>query len=202
MISNPRWIKLDEIRLFHNSSGEKSSSSKWLPVAIRFHFSKHRFHILHSPNSTGLFTKPTGRHYTKYRFSPDIAIEEYTSNEWKQNRKVMSTCNWLDLESLGSWPTKLYMPKTSWALVPMLLRNSLPTQVNLAKKLQSCTVVSGMHCMRRLLQRKANFTSSCLRVAFTSRSHFQEQVSREQSCFVNWRRWNHGFSSKPWVHEN
>jgi hypothetical protein len=24
------------------------------------------------PNSTGLFTKPTGRHYTKYRFSPDI----------------------------------------------------------------------------------------------------------------------------------
>ena len=25
-------------------------------------------------------------------------------NEWKQNRK-MSTCNWLDLESHGSWPT-------------------------------------------------------------------------------------------------
>jgi hypothetical protein len=34
---------------------------------------KHRFHIPHFPNSTGLFTKPTGRHYTKYRFSPDIA---------------------------------------------------------------------------------------------------------------------------------
>ena len=34
---------------------------------------KHRFHILHFPNSTGLFTKPTGCHYTKYRFSPDIA---------------------------------------------------------------------------------------------------------------------------------
>ena len=32
---------------------------------------------------------------------------EYTSNEWKQNRK-MSTCHRLDLESLGSWPT---MPK-------------------------------------------------------------------------------------------
>ena len=40
----------------------------WNPV----HFQKHRFHILHFPNSTGLFTKPTGRHYTKYRFSPDI----------------------------------------------------------------------------------------------------------------------------------
>jgi len=26
------------------------------------------------PNSTGLFTKPTGRHYTKYRFSPDIDV--------------------------------------------------------------------------------------------------------------------------------
>ena len=39
-----------------------------------------------------------------------IILEEsikYTSNEWKQNRK-MSTCNQLDLESLGSCPT---MPK-------------------------------------------------------------------------------------------
>ena len=33
------------------------------------------------------------------------SIEEYTSNEWKQNRKIMSTCNWLDLESHESWPT-------------------------------------------------------------------------------------------------
>jgi hypothetical protein len=32
-------------------------------------------HILHFPNSTGLFTKPTGRHYTKYRFSPDIVVK-------------------------------------------------------------------------------------------------------------------------------
>ena len=37
---------------------------------------KHRFHILHFPNSTGLFTKPTGRHYTKWRFSPDIALDD------------------------------------------------------------------------------------------------------------------------------
>jgi len=37
-------------------------------------FCKHRFHILHFPNSTGLFTKPTGRHYTTYRFSPDIDL--------------------------------------------------------------------------------------------------------------------------------
>ena len=40
----------------------------WNPIF----FLKHRFHILHFPNPTGLFTKPTGRHYTKYRFSPDI----------------------------------------------------------------------------------------------------------------------------------
>ena len=32
-------------------------------------------------------------------------VEEYTSNEWKQNRKMMSTCNRLDLESRGSWLT-------------------------------------------------------------------------------------------------
>jgi hypothetical protein len=30
----------------------------------------HRAHILHFPNSTILFTKPTGRHYTKGRFTP------------------------------------------------------------------------------------------------------------------------------------
>ena len=43
------------------------------------------------------------------------SIAEYTPTEWKQNWKIMSTCNWLDLESLGSWPT---MPKnflgTAW----------------------------------------------------------------------------------------
>ena len=35
---------------------------------------KHRFHILHFSNSTKLFIKPTGRHYTKYQFSPDIGL--------------------------------------------------------------------------------------------------------------------------------
>ena len=39
-----------------------------------FFFLNHWFHILHFPNSTGLSTKPTGRHYTKYRCSPDIAL--------------------------------------------------------------------------------------------------------------------------------
>ena len=29
-------------------------------------FQKHQFHILHFPNSTRLFTKPTTHHYTKY----------------------------------------------------------------------------------------------------------------------------------------
>jgi hypothetical protein len=87
---NPRtrWIKPDEIRLFHNPSGWKSSSSKWLPVEIRFFFSKkkHRCHILHFPNSTGLFTKPTDRHYTKYRFYPDIGpvfIMDREVGPWK-----------------------------------------------------------------------------------------------------------------------
>ena len=34
----------------------------------------HIFHILHFPNSTGLFTKPTGHRYTKYWFSLDIDL--------------------------------------------------------------------------------------------------------------------------------
>jgi hypothetical protein len=41
----------------------------WNPLFVL----KNQFHILHFPKSTGLFTKPTGRHYTKYRSSPDIA---------------------------------------------------------------------------------------------------------------------------------
>ena len=40
----------------------------WNPLL----FPKHRFHILHIPNSTGLFTRPTGHRYTKYQFSPYI----------------------------------------------------------------------------------------------------------------------------------
>jgi hypothetical protein len=51
-----------------------------------FSFQKHRFHILHFPNSTGLFTKPTGRHYTnKYRFSPDIAKFSFQSATWERD---------------------------------------------------------------------------------------------------------------------
>ena len=72
MISGLRWIIPDEICLFHNWSGLKSSSSKCCQLKSDCFF-KHRFHIIHFPNSTGLFTKPTGRHHTKYRFSLDIA---------------------------------------------------------------------------------------------------------------------------------
>ena len=42
----------------------------WNPIL----FQKHWFHILHFPNSTGLFTKPTGHQYTKYRFFLDIGL--------------------------------------------------------------------------------------------------------------------------------
>ena len=37
---------------------------------------KHQLHILHFPNSTG-------RHYTKYRFSPDIESPADTINQWE-----------------------------------------------------------------------------------------------------------------------
>ena len=47
-----------------------------------FYLKKHQFHILHFPNSTGLFTKPTGRHYTKYRFSPSIGEKPKDLKNW------------------------------------------------------------------------------------------------------------------------
>ena len=50
--------------------------ASWNPIF----FQNHRFHILHFPNSTGFFTKPTGRHYTKYRFSPDTALLDRMQN--------------------------------------------------------------------------------------------------------------------------
>jgi hypothetical protein len=63
---------------------------------------KCRFHILHFPNSTRVFTKPTGRHYTKYRFSPDIElpiileeIMEYTSNEQSKTGRCQHVTCWI-----------------------------------------------------------------------------------------------------------
>jgi len=52
--------------------GKSPPPQKGCQLKSSFFFWKHRFHILQFPDSTGLFTKPTGRHYTKYRFSPDI----------------------------------------------------------------------------------------------------------------------------------
>ena len=51
-----------------------------------FNLEKHRFHILHFPNSTRLFTKPTSRHYTKYRFCPDIGMDG------NSNTRGVDTC--------------------------------------------------------------------------------------------------------------
>jgi hypothetical protein len=43
-------------------------------------FSKAPVSHPHFPNSTGLFTKPTGRHYTKYWFSLDIGMHGISLN--------------------------------------------------------------------------------------------------------------------------
>ena len=74
LISIPRWIKPDEIRLSHNSSKSKPSSSDGCHLKSFFLLFKHWFHILYFPNSTRLSTKPTSHHYTKYQFSLDIAL--------------------------------------------------------------------------------------------------------------------------------
>jgi hypothetical protein len=57
----------------HNSSRVKIRLLKVVASWNPFFLESTGFHILHFPNSTGLFTKPTGHHYTKHRFSPDIA---------------------------------------------------------------------------------------------------------------------------------
>jgi hypothetical protein len=77
-----------------NSTGWNPPISQFIRVKILllkmvaswnpFLFLKHRFHILHFPNSTGLSIKPTGRHYTKYWFSPDIVA----LNSWTFEREM------------------------------------------------------------------------------------------------------------------
>jgi hypothetical protein len=61
----------------HPSKNPPPQNGFQLKSFIDFNFNsnnkKHRFHILHFPNSTGLFTKPASRHHTKHQFSPDIA---------------------------------------------------------------------------------------------------------------------------------
>jgi hypothetical protein len=59
-------------------------------------FFKHRFHILHFPNSTGVFTKPTGRHYIEYRFSRDIAlIHGFQIVEFYVQEEPAVSCIWI-----------------------------------------------------------------------------------------------------------
>ena len=54
-----------------------------------FLFLKHGFHILHFPNSTKLFTKPTGCHYIEYQFSLDIAITMFCeTNKFMHNIRL------------------------------------------------------------------------------------------------------------------
>ena len=67
------------IHLGKNPPPQNSCQLKFRPFFI--FFKKHRFHILHFPISTRLFTKPTGHHYTttKYQFSPDIGLTTVTS---------------------------------------------------------------------------------------------------------------------------
>ena len=58
--------------------------------SVFFTFKKHRFHILHFPNSTRLFTKPTGRHYTKYRFSRTLAYLRHRRRSYMPHKLL--TC--------------------------------------------------------------------------------------------------------------
>ena len=79
MIYGIRWIKSDEIRLFHNSSRWNPSSSKRLPVEICFFLKSTGFTSSTFLIQPEVSQKPTGRHYTKYRFSPDIGLVWYLS---------------------------------------------------------------------------------------------------------------------------
>jgi hypothetical protein len=69
-----------------------------------FSFKRHRFHILHFPNSTGLFTKPTCRHYTKHRFSHDeLAPRSPRPRTWPSPRSISSSTALLVRSLASTW---------------------------------------------------------------------------------------------------
>jgi hypothetical protein len=78
--------------------------ARWNPVF----FLKHWFHILHFTNSTGLFTKPTGRHYTNTG-SPRTLGHGRTkfvmkgSHHLSQSWNATSSTKWLWAKKLQYW---------------------------------------------------------------------------------------------------
>ena len=96
-----------------------------------FNLEKHRFHILHFPNSTRLFTKPTGRHYTKYRFSPDIVI----------NYNVGLTSTYTHTLTLSK-PSSIFLFAIHWMPVERLMMTMVSIQwalFNFLRLASSCT---------------------------------------------------------------
>jgi hypothetical protein len=87
---------------FTSRPGKNPPSQNGCRLKSVLFFEKHRFHILYFPNSTGSFTKPTGRHDTTYRwFSPDMATH-------------------------GGWWLPIYKPATplagvAWCHVPVYM---------------------------------------------------------------------------------
>ena len=84
--------------------GKNSSSSNGCRLKSVFFF-KARFHILHFSNSTVLFTKLTGRHYTKYRFSTDIASNTLIGGKGGAGPSLVHTT----LEGPMEYGFKVYM---------------------------------------------------------------------------------------------
>ena len=109
---NPRTIwypALDELNRMKSTyftihPGKNLPPQNGCQLKSVFFFKKRRFHILHFPKLTGLFIKPTGCHYTKYRFSPDIVVNEdcnFVPKSKKKNRvkrEIIWTKRW------SSWP--------------------------------------------------------------------------------------------------
>jgi hypothetical protein len=60
-LDESNWVKSAYFIIHPGKSPPPQRSCRLKSI---FYSQKHRLHILYFPNSTGLFTKPTGRHYT------------------------------------------------------------------------------------------------------------------------------------------
>ena len=101
-LDESNWIKFTYFTIHSGENPPPQNGCRLKYVCLFFCFKKHRFHILHFLNSTGLFTIPTSRHYTKYRFSLDIDMNWLSLGN---NRFKFKACE--DPKDVNMWPVGL-----------------------------------------------------------------------------------------------
>ena len=115
-------------------------------ICLFFIFFKHRFHILHFPNSTKPFTKPSDRHYIKYWFSPDIGVAQGQVSG-PGGRLCVCVCGphgHLTNVDLMMFPLLIWTPTFKWYMARFVCQLRMGTNRQLLRRdWTMCCICSG-----------------------------------------------------------